>query len=189
MATRPRALGILILAAAALTAQTSPLRSAHAKIARIEYDRAAPGSTTVLTESELTAYATEQAEIIAPGAIHQAALTLTPGRAQASASINFLRVQQAEGESPGWLLRQLLGGERPVTITVRIQSSGGRARVDVERVEVSGVLMEGSTLDFLLRQFVVPNFPDARVGEWFTLGHRIDRLDIRPGAAAVILRR
>lgn len=167
----------------------SPLQSARAKMERIEEDRALPGSTIVLTAAELLAYANEQAQIIAPGALTGTVLTLTAGRAEASTSINFLRIRQAEGHADNWLAKQLLDGERPVRVRVRFESAHGRARVDVERVEVAGVAMQGSTLDFLLRQFVIPNFPDARVGSWFALGHRIERFEVVEGAVRVVIGR
>ena len=167
----------------------TPLQSATAKMERIEQDRVPAGVTVTLTAAELLAYADEQAGVIAPGALRNTTLKLTAGHAEASTSINFLRVRQAEGHDDNWLARQLLDGERPVRILVRFQSASGRARVDIERVEVAGVAMQGSTLDFLLRQFVVPNFPEARAGAWFALGHRIDRLEVAPGAARVVMRR
>jgi hypothetical protein len=54
-------------------------------------------------------------------------------------------------------------------------------------VEVEDVFVKGDTLDFLLRQFVIPNFPDAQVGRWFSLGHRIERLDVKTGAATLVI--
>lgn len=174
-----------LIAVLTLLATTSPLRSAHSKIERIEYDQAPRGSIVRLSESELLAYAEEQAKVIAPGAIRGASLKLTPGYVETTARINFLKVRQAQGHTDNWMLRQLLDGERPVRIRARLQSGRGRARVDVEQVEISGVTMEGNTLDFLLRQFVIPNFPEARTGAWFELGHRIERIDVGTGVAVI----
>ena len=166
-----------------------PLQSASAKMERIEKDQAPAGSMITLTADELLAYANQQAELIAPGALRQTTLTLTAAHAEAFTLINFLQVRQAEGHADNWLTRQLLDGERTVRIRVRFQSALGRARVNVERVEVSGIAMEGSALDFLLRQFVIPNFPDARAGSWFDLGHRIERLEVADGLVRVVIRK
>jgi hypothetical protein len=129
-----------------------------------------------------------QADVIAPGAVHNPRLTLSPGRAEAFAMIDFLRLPQV-GAEPGWLLRTLLQGQRPLRVRVRIQSENGQARVDVERVEISGVAVEGRALDFLLSQFVMPNFPEARTGVWFGLSHNIDRLELASGYLRVLIRR
>jgi hypothetical protein len=178
----------MLIAAGSVIFAGPLLESAHRKFALIESDRAAAGSRITLTAAELTAYAREQAQIIAPGALRNAVLTITPGHAEASATIDFLKLRQDAGAQPGFLMQQLLSGERPVRVRVKIASAAGRARVDVERVEISGVAMEGRPLDFLLRQFVIPSFPDARVGDWFELGHNIDRFDLRSGMTDVVMK-
>ncbi len=167
----------------------SALHSATAKMSRIAYDRAPRGSVIVFSAAELAAFARDQAETLAPAAIRDLQVLLSVGHADVSASVDFLKIRQAQGEADTWLMRQLLGGARPVRVRVALVSSNGRARVDVERVEVSGIPMEGKTLDFLIHHFVIPNFPDARVGEWFALQHSIDRITLRAGAAAVSMRR
>ena len=82
-----------------------------------------------------------------------------------------------------------MGGERPVAVTARIRSGGGQATVDVEKVEISGIAMNGATLDFLIHNFVLPLYPDAAVGRPFPLGHRIDRLDVQGRGVTVIFAR
>jgi hypothetical protein len=61
--------------------------------------------------------------------------------------------------------------------------------VEVQRVEVSGISVDGSTLDFLIRNFLIPMYPDAAVNRPFGLGHRIERLDVQPGAVHVLIGR
>ena len=86
-------------------------------------------------------------------------------------------------------MRQLLQGEHPVTVTAHIDSGGGRATVDVQRVEVSGVVIEGRMLDYLIQNYLLPYYPDAKVGQPFELSHRIDRLDVQPARVDVILKK
>jgi len=97
-------------------------------------------------------------------------------------------VRRAQGHPPGWLMSKFLDGERPVEVTVRMRSGGGRATVDVESVKVSGVVIEGRVLDFLIHNYLLPNYPDAKVGEPFELAHGIDRLDVKPAAVDVVIR-
>src|ERR1035441_3155628 len=85
-------------------------------------------------------------------------------------------------------MSKLLDGERPVSVTARIRSSAGRATVDIERVEISGIVIDGRTLDFLIQNFLLPMYPDAIIGRPFELGHRIDRIDVSPSAVAVLLK-
>ena len=92
------------------------------------------------------------------------------------------------GDAPNWLLSKLLEGDRPVTVTARIESARGRVRVDVERVQISGVPVEGRTLDFLIQEYVIPAHPDAKVSQWIPLRHRMDRIEIAPQTVTVVLK-
>ena len=151
MAARTYSFVLLICTVLSAATAATAVDAALAKFALIEQDRAPAGSRVSLTASELAAYARVQAEVIAPGAVHDPKLTITPGHAEAFAMIDFLRLPQV-GPQPGWILRKLLEGQRPLRVRVRIQSAHGRARVDVERVEISGVAVEGRTLDFLAQE-------------------------------------
>ena len=84
-------------------------------------------------------------------------------------------------------MAKLLDGERPVRVTTRIVSANGKATVEVQKVEISGLSVDGETLDFLIRNFVLPQYPDAAVNRPFELGHRIDRLEVLPGGVNVYI--
>ena len=110
-----------------------------------------------------------------------------PGVAVGTALIDFGKVRRAQGYHPGWLMSKLLDGERPVSVTVRIDSGGGKATVKVQRVEISGLEIDGSTLDFLIQNFLIAMYPDAAVDRPFEMGHRIEKLDIQPAAVGVFI--
>jgi hypothetical protein len=59
--------------------------------------------------------------------------------------------------------------------------------VDVDRVEVSGVPIEGDALDFVIRNFLRPTFPDVMVDQWFDLGFRIDHFTVSPTGVSVFI--
>jgi hypothetical protein len=44
-------------------------------------------------------------------------------------------------------------------------------------------------LDYLIRNYLLPNYPQAKVGQWFELGHRMDRLEIKPAGVTVVIGR
>jgi hypothetical protein len=71
---------------------------------------------------------------------------------------------------------------------VRITSAGGKCRVDVLRVSISGVVAEGRTLEFLIRHFVLPTFPAVKIAQDFSMDYNIDHLEVRPGVVVVALR-
>jgi hypothetical protein len=164
--------------------------SADRKFARIESSRLPAGTRIDFSIDELNAWANQKARIYAPGAARNLRLELRDGEATGYALVDFLKLRRAaSGEEPGWIVRNLFSGERPVTVKARVQSYSRRARVDVERVEVSGVPIQGSALDFLIRNWLRPTFPDAHVNEWFNLGLRIERFTVRAGGASVFVGR
>jgi len=155
----------------------------------IESERLRPGSRVTLTSRELNAYVANEVHDYAPQGVRNTQVELGDGSASGAALIDFLKLKQVAGQSPGWAMSKLLAGERPVRVTARIQSASGLAQIDVERVEISGIAIEGKMLDYLIRNFLIPQFPDAKVGQKFELAHHIDHLDVKPDAVGVVLSR
>lgn len=182
-------LALALLAAPLRPAASSDYEAVIHKFSLIENDRLKPGSQVLLTERELNAYARREIAAVSPDGVRNPRLDLSSGKATASALIDFGKLRRAEGKSPGRIMAYLLDGERPVTITARIQSAGGKATVDVESVEISGVTIEGRMLDFLIRNYLLPAYPEAKIGEPFQLGHRIERLDVQPAAVGIVIGR
>ena len=175
--------GLIILAAA-----PPPADSAHQKVARIEAATLPAGTRVEFSAAELVAWATDEARIYAPGAARDIRLQLGAGSATGSVTIDFLKLRQAAThEDPGWLMRNLFAGERQVVVRARFDSRNRRARVDVDRVEVSGVPIEGATLEFLVQNWLRPTFPDVKVNQWFELGFRMDRFTVAPGGVSVFI--
>jgi hypothetical protein len=171
---------------AALAVGFDEYSSAKQKVGAIEGGRLRAGSRVTLTYPELTAWVMHEA----PAGVRNPQLKVSaPGIATGSALIDFGKIQRAQGNEPSWLMSKLLDGERPVSVRARIRSSGGQATVDVERVEVSGIALDGSTLDFLIRNVLVPMYPNAVVGRPFELGDRIERLDVQPAGVGVVIGR
>lgn len=157
--------------------------SARQKFDQIETGRLRPGSRVTLSPRELDAYVAREA----PPGVRNPRLELQAGVARGVALIDFGKVRRAQGHPPGWLMSKLLDGERPVSVTARIRSANGQATVDVQKVEISGIAIDGATLDFLIENVLLPAYPDAAVGRPFELGHRIERLDVQPGAVGVVI--
>jgi hypothetical protein len=177
-----------ILGLIALPAATSIADIAHQKFARIETAKLPPGTRVDLSAAELNAWAADEARLYAPGAARSIKLELTAGAATGSLLIDFLKLRQAAtGEQPGWLIRNLFAGERQVTVAAHFESKNRRARVIVDRVEISGVPIEGTTLDFLIQNWLQPTFPDVKINQWFDLGFRMDRFTVSPTGASVFI--
>ena len=160
--------------------------SAKRKLDLIEGDHLRPGARVALTYPEIEAWVAHEA----PDGVRNPHIQVPQsGVATGSALVDFAKVRRAEGNPPGWLMSKLLEGERPVSVTARIRSSGGSATVDVQRVEISGITIDGRTLDFLIQNVLLPLYPDAAVSRPFALSHRIERLDVAPAAVGVVIGR
>ena len=175
---------IPVLTVCSLGAVYSDYVSAQQKFALIEAGRLKPGARVVLSPGELNAYAEHD---VPEGVRNPRLRVVSPGVATGTAMVDFGKVRRAQGYHPGWLMSRLLDGERPVSVTARIQSGGGKATVTVERVDVGGLEIDGKTLDFLIQNFLIPMYPDAAVGRPFELGHRIEKLDVQPVAVGVVI--
>lgn len=172
-----------------LGAPSADYLSAKRKFDLIESEKLRPGSRVTLTSRELNAFVATEVSQYASQGVRNPRLELGDGSASGAALIDFLKVREAAGKPPGWAMAKLLAGERPVRVTARIQSGSGRAEVDVERVEISGVAIEGKMLDYLIQNYLIPEFPEAKVGRPFELAHNIDHLDVKPDGVGVFVRR
>ena len=183
---RTRHIGVLVFLLAGVATAFDAYTSARRKFETIDAERLRPGSRLTLTPQELDAYVAHEA----PDGVRNPRVELpASGVAKGSAMIDFGRVRRAQGHPPGWLMSKLLDGERPVSVTVRIRSGAGRAAVDVERVEISGVAIDGSTLEFLIQNVLLPLYPNAAVGRPFELGHRVERIEVERGVVGVVIGR
>ena len=179
--------GVPILAL--LGAPSNDYLSVQRKFQLIETGRLKPGSRVVLTPHELNAYAAHEVPLIT-GGVRQPRLNLVrPEVARATALIDFAELRRSQGDPPGLLMSHLLDGERPVAVTARIRSSAGHATVDVLSVEISGLTLDGRTLDFLVQHFLLPLYPDAAIGRPFELGDRIEKIDVQPAGVRVLIGR
>jgi hypothetical protein len=70
-----------------------------------------------------------------------------------------------------------------------VVSGAGRCTVYLTRVELSGVTLEGSTLDFLIQNFLLPLYPDVKINQPFEMAYGIDRIDIRPEGVRITIKK
>jgi len=180
---------ILLTLAVSLGAAYGDYISAKSKLDLIQSEHVAPASRITLTARELNAYVAQEIPTVTDGVRNPKLELLGPGLARGSALIDFAKVRRSQGHPAGWLMSKILEGERPVSVTARISSGAGRATVDVQEMQISGLQIDGRTLDFLIQNFLFPLYPNAMVGQPFTLGHRIDRLDVQPAGVGVIIGR
>ncbi len=174
----------MLFALCAAGAPPDDLRTATRKIEEIKSEHLRPDTVVVLTLPELTAWAVSQL----PDVVTNARLRVdSPGIATGTATVDLAKVSRAKGFDPGWLLSKILEGDRPVLVTARIQTVNGNATVTVKRVQVSGLDIDGKTLDMLIEHVLMPVYPNAAVGRQFEMSHNIDHVVIEPAAVRVVI--
>lgn len=184
-----RWLSLLAIAIApALLAADPVFERAWNKLDAIESGRAKPGSVIVFTPAELNAWAEARVPQMMDG-LRTPRIELGTDTATGSARVDFLKMRQAEGVATNPVLATLIVGERPLKVTVRVESGGGRCTVHLMRVEISGIAATGPVLDLLVSAFFRPLFPDAKIGQPFELGNNIDRLEVRPSGVRVSIKK
>ena len=161
---------------------------ASAKFDLIDSGRAKRGSVIAFTESELNAWARERVPQHADG-VRDARVTLGAGTATVSAQVDFIKLRAAAGHETNAAIAKLLDGERPVRVSARLDSADGRATVYLTRVEIGGVAITGSVLDFLVNTVFRPMFPEAHIDEPFALRGNIERIEIQDGGVRVAIRK
>jgi hypothetical protein len=175
-----------VLFAVSVSGAIDDYESARHKVDQIEGGRLRAGSRVDITPVELNAYIAREAP---PGVRNPKIQLVAPGVASGTALIDFNKLERGQGVEPGWLMSRLLEGEKTVVVTARIRSSAGHATVDIDKAEIAGVTVDGRTLDFLIQNFVIPQYPDVSVGQPFELGYHISKLDVRPTSVGVVIGR
>jgi hypothetical protein len=180
---------LLALTASALLPAADPLAiSVSRKLDLIDSGRAKPGSVFRFTPRELNAWVRVKAPMIVHAGFRQPHLALGNAEASASALIDFLKVRDAGGADTNWLVAKLIQGEKLVKVEASIQSAHGSATVHLLRVEIGGLAVTGAPLDFLVRNFFVPFYPNAKIDQPFPLADNVDRIQVTPTAAFVYIK-
>jgi hypothetical protein len=163
--------------------------SVSKKLDLIQSGKARPGSVFRFTPVELNAWVRVKAPTIIQDGFRQPRLVLGSGEANASALIDFLKVRHASGIETNWLVAKLIQGEKLVRARASIQSAHGKATVHLLRVEIGGLAVTGAALDFLVQNFFLPFYPDAKIDEPFELADHVDRIEVTPAEVRVYIRR
>jgi hypothetical protein len=182
-------LGLMLLFAPVLFSADQYFKTAEAKLDSIETGKTKRGSLIFFSLQEINSWAKYKVPEIVPQGIRNQRVTLGNDEGTAYALMDLLKMRHAEGKATSWMMSRLIEGERPVTVSIHLESGGGFAIVNLTRVEISGAKASGTVLDFLIKTFFLPLYPTAKIDERFEIGYNIDRIDIRPTGVGVKMKR
>jgi len=182
--------GVIAMLTAPLGRAADPLyESAQRKLDLISSGKAKPGSTIVFTLAEINAWAQVSVPATVPQGIRDERVELGTGTGSGYALVDLLKMRQAKGQDSGWFMTKMLEGERPLKVSIRLESGGGRCTVYLSEVVLGGVVANGSLLDYMVHTFFLPLYPMAKIDQPFDLDFNMDRIDIRPDAIRVTMKR
>jgi hypothetical protein len=179
---------LLLILAAALYAANPVLDRVDNKLNLIDSGHARRGSVIVFTPAEMNAWARGRVPQMYKG-ISDPSVQLGMGTATGSATIDFLKMREGEGVSTNPLIAKLIAGERPLKVSIQMESAHGWATAKLTRLEISGIAVTGAPLDFLVNQFFLKMFPDAKVNQPFELRDNIDSIELRPDGVRVTMKK
>jgi hypothetical protein len=182
-------LGAFAMAAVLLHAADPLYDSARRKLDMIKEGRARRGAIVTFPVAEVNAWARVEVPEIVPEGIRNMRVELGAGTATGYAIVDFLKMRQAQGAATGWFVSKLIEGERPLRVTVRLESAGGKCTVHLTRVDLANASASNTVLDFLVKAFFMPLYPEAKINEPFDLDYDMERIEVRPGMARVVIKR
>lgn len=158
------------------------------KLDAIEMRQLKRGSSVTFSPEEINAWARVRIPEIIPEGIRDQRVELGAGTATGYALVDLLKMRQAKGASTNWLLEKLIEGERPLKVSVRVESGGGRCIVYLTQVEIGRAVANQTVIEVLYKAFFAPLYPDAKINETFELDFDIDRIDIKPSGVRVTIK-
>jgi hypothetical protein len=180
----------LLMAVAPVVAGADPLyESARAKLDSLGEETAKPGSRILFTPREIEAWTAVKAKEQVGEGLRDPRVTLEAGSGSGAALVDFLKIRQERGKATNALMARLIEGERPLKVYVRVSSSGGQCTVFLTRVELSGAVISGTLLDYLIKTFLLPLYPDVRLGEPFELPLNMERIELSPQGVRVTVKK
>jgi hypothetical protein len=157
--------------------------SARRKLIRLQEDRA-PAGWTNFSAKEVNQLALEEVAATGLAGVREPTVEMGNNTAIGRAKIDFARVREsATGEAPSTLARLLLGGEKDVLVEAAFASAAGTCTISLVRASINGLEIRGRLLDWLVENYLLPLYPEAKVAKPFSMGHRVERVEITPARA------
>jgi hypothetical protein len=145
---------------------------------------------TRLTEDELNSWFMYRAQPVLPAGVSQPKVTiLGEGRLTGQAIIDLDAVAKRRSSAGGAFdPLSLIGGKVPVTVNGILHTRDGKARIEVQRAEMSGIAVPVTVLQEVLTYYSRSDErpQGVRLDDIFTLPANIRQIEVGQGQAVVI---
>jgi hypothetical protein len=160
---------------------------ANQKVDSIANDTAPSGSTITLSNEEVNALLIGRLreDGIEGTGVKNAKIVLGEDTGSWSGIVDFAKLPQLESLRNNFLLSSLMKEAKPVSASMTMTSAAGKATLDVTQVTIGETKFQGSTLGFLVKQLVLKDYPEAKLGEPFDLEHNVNSIKLRSSGITI----
>src|SRR5262249_25588136 len=141
-----RGIPLVILLASSAYSANLDASNAQRKLDAISNLKIKRGSAVEISPPEVNAWIRDKAATAFPKGMRDIRIDLGYGTVEGYAIVDLLQIAQAKGREVNGLLARMIEGERPLKISLRIESASGQCTVYLTRVELSGVSISGGAL-------------------------------------------
>ena len=160
--------------------------SAARKFQQIAEKSLPSGTTVEFSEDELSAFLKVHGALALPEGVRDPEVSLRHGGAVIAARID-LETAGAALENLPVLMRLLLKGTREILADVDFAIADGRGSLNLASLQVEGVEIPESVLDWFIEAYAPPEFRPYLLGEAAEMQVGLSALNIQPGLAVAVV--
>lgn len=172
-----------VAASAAISEEAS--LSAARKFQRLAAGEVPSGESVELQQDEMNAFLRYHAAPTVPDSIRDLEITFREGGAVIRAEVDLERAGESLQDLPV-LMRFLLRGTRRIALDVDFVGERGFATTTLLLIEIDGVELSGTVLDWFLQSFAPAELAPYLTGEPTRLPPGVGAVRIRPGVALIV---
>lgn len=169
--------------AAAISEEAS--LSAARKFQRLAAGEVPSGETVELSQDEMNAFLRYHAAPTVPDSIRDPEIEFRPGGAVVRAEVDLEKAGESVQDLPT-LMRLLLRGTRRIALDVDFAGESGFATTALVLIEIDGVELSGTVLEWFLGAFAPPELARYLTGEPTRLPPGVEAVHLQPGLALIV---
>jgi len=161
-------------------------RSGADKLRSIQEGSLARSSGAVrFSEEEANSYLEYELASEYPPGLNWVRVQFTPGRLQGTAEVDFDKAKQASRRPSNGMMDYLFFGVHTLAVEGGFSGVNGIGHFDLETVQLDGVVLPQSLVDYLIERFLAPRYPALAIDRPFPLPFSIDRVQVERGSITV----
>lgn len=172
-----------VAASAAISEEAS--LSAARKFQRLAAGEVPSGESVELQQDEMNAFLRYHAAPTVPDSISDLEIKFREGGAVVRAEVDLEKAGESLQDLPV-LMRFLLRGTRRIALDVDFAGERGLATTALVLIEIDGVELSGTVLEWFLQSFAPPELAPYLTGEPARLPPGVAAVRIRPGIALIV---